>query len=275
MRRIFVRFIDFLNKNDISSFSDLDTTHLYEFIGNHFQNCDKKGKNRALSGVRNLLEYLHTQGVVIKVFDHAFPHIRVFDDSSGIPNVFTKDEVTKLLAAVDRGSPIGKRDYAILLIATRYGLRAGDIRELKFENINWTAKTITIVQSKTGNPLSLPLLEDVGWSIIEYIRSGRPNSDCPYIFVIHNAPYDRFLGSMNHIVERYMRLAQIPVKKNTMPGMHALRHSLADELLRNDIPIPIIKEVLGHARLATTNRYQKIDIGQLATCALEVPYDSI
>lgn len=143
---------------------------------------------------------------------------------------------------------------------------------MKFPDIDWKEKKISIAQSKTGNPLVLPLLEDIGWSIIDYIEHGRPVSTCPCIFIIHNAPYDRFVGSMNHLITKYMNIAKVPVRSNRTPGLHALRHSLASELLREGTPISTIKEVLGHTSIRTTLRYQSMDMGQLALCALEVPY---
>jgi site-specific recombinase XerD len=264
-------FMQYLEKAGISKIEEIDTNHLYAFIEDQLPNCGKKHKNRTLRDIRYFLEYLHSEGISAKVFDHVFPSVRTFANSEGLPNVFTKDEVSRLLAAVDRGSPLGKRDYAILLLATRYGLRASDIKGLEFTDIDWKEKKISISQSKTGNPLVLPLLEDIGWSIIDYIDHGRPVTDCPCIFVIHNAPYDRFVGSMNHLITKYMNAAKIPVRSNRKPGLHALRHSLACELLREGTPISTIKEVLGHASISTTFRYQRMDMNQLAMCALEVP----
>jgi len=265
-------FMLYLENIGVVEIAAIDTNHLYDLIGTRFSKNTKKDKNRILRDIRRFLEYLHSQGIETKIFNHAFPHVRAFDESEGIPNVFTKDEVSRLLTAVDRGSPLGKRDYAILLLASRYGMRACDIRNLTFENIDWQEEKISFVQTKTGEPLTLPLFKDVGWSIIDYIEKGRPVSSCPYIFLIHNAPYDRFISSMSHIVEKYINMAKIPIRPNTSPGMHAFRHTLASEMLRGGTQISSIKEVLGHATITTTAKYQRIDIRQLACCALEVPY---
>lgn len=98
-----------------------------------------------------------------------------------LPTVFSPDEVECILAQVDRSNPLGKRNYAILLLVTRLGLRISDVRLLRFENIDWKNKRISIHQQKTGIPLELPLLEDVGWAIIDYLQHGRPETDCPCI----------------------------------------------------------------------------------------------
>ena len=266
-----MKFMDFLEENAVLNLSDVTSSLLLDFIGSCFLNCSKKHKSRVLKTVRGFFEYFRLKGMNIKIFGQSFPKVRYFEDSSKIPNIFTVDEMDRLVASVDRGSPIGKRDYAILQLATHYGLRDVDIRNLKFENIDWLNKTISIIQSKTKNPLSLPLLENVGWSIIEYIQNGRPKSNCQYIFIVHNAPYDKFVSTMSAIIEKYMRKAKIPIKPNTMPGFHAIRHGLACRMLQNNISLSTIKEVLGHELLSTTNQYQKIDLTQLSLCALEVP----
>jgi site-specific recombinase XerD len=97
-----------------------------------------------------------------------------------------------MLSAIDRGNPGGKRDYAMLLLVTRLGLRISDVNNLKFENLNWSKKIINIVQHKTNESLTLPLLNDVGWALIDYIKNGRPRVDSPCVFVTHVVPYKEF-----------------------------------------------------------------------------------
>ena len=88
----------------------------------------------------------------------------------------------KLLAAIDRGNPSGKRDYAIILLVARLGIRVGDVNNLKFENIDWRTNSISFVQNKTGNRATLPLLKDVGWAIIDYVNNGRPKIESLIFF---------------------------------------------------------------------------------------------
>ncbi len=97
-----------------------------------------------------------------------------------------------MLAVIDRQSATGKRDYAMILTTARLGLRISDLRHLELADLDWRAKRITIVQHKTGRPLSLPLLDDVGWAIIDYVRGGRPETACPKVFVKHRHPFDAF-----------------------------------------------------------------------------------
>jgi integrase len=171
---------------------------------------------------------------------------------------------------VDRSNPIGKRDYAIILLIARLGLRSGDVVNLKFENINWEENRISITQQKTGRPLTLPLLEDVGLAIIDYLKFGRPKCEYQNIFVIHKPPETPCtVGGMYTLVSN--RISRAGLHKNKKKrGPHALRHSLASRLLEENIPLPIISEILGHASSNTTATYLSIDINKLRQCALEV-----
>ena len=265
-------FVKYLNAEKVAALGDIATQHLYGLIETRFINCSKKTKNRVLRDIRYCLEYIHVQRTPLKVFQHTYPHVRVFEGSGSMPYAFTTDEVTRLLASVERSNPVGRRDYAILLIAARYGLRACDISQLRFSDFDWSAKSISFVQSKTGETLSLPLMNDVGWAVIEYIENGRPKTQSPYVFVTHNAPHDKFLASLNHIVAKYMNRAGIAAPANISPGIHAIRRALATEMLRKDVTISAAKEVLGHSSIRTTIRYQRMETKQLALCALEVPH---
>ena len=100
-----------------------------------------------------------------------------------IPSVWTTDELKKLIAAIDRGSPKGKRDYAIILLACCLGMRSMDIKHLKMENFKWEDKKLVFTQSKTKTSTVLPLTPEVGWAVIDYLKYGRPKIESPYIFV--------------------------------------------------------------------------------------------
>ncbi len=165
---------------------------------------------------------------------------------------------------------MGKRDYAILLLITRLGLRSGDVCNLQYENIDWEQNKISLTQHKTGRPLTLPLLEDVGLALIDYLKFARPKCDSQFIFIRHRAPLGPFVSkSVYMLVARYIGKAGLltPSKKH---GPHALRHSLASRLLEENVPLPVISEILGHANTETTATYLSISVEQLRRCALEV-----
>ena len=152
-----------------------------------------------------------------------------------IPSVWTKDELQKLIAAIDRGSPKGKRDYAIILLACCLGMRCTDIKSLTMEHFHWEEKKLVFIQSKTRTPLSLPLTQEVGWAVIDYLKYGRPKIDCPYLFVKHMAPFGAFSEGdhLSQLIKRYMELAHLPTLKKRR-GMHSLRHTMASILLEKD-----------------------------------------
>src|SRR5664279_3002899 len=136
--------------------------------------------------------------------DRLPPHRHVRHESD--PHLWTAEEIRQLLARIDRQSAIGKRDYAMILTTARLGLRVSDLRGLELGDLDWRAKQITIVQHKTGRPFRLPLLEDVGWAIIDYIRNGRPETACPKVFIKHRHPFDGF-GCASSVATRLSRHA--------------------------------------------------------------------
>lgn len=186
-----------------------------------------------------------------------------------LPAVFTEDETEKILSSFDRENPMGKRNYAIFLLAARMGLRSCDIKALEFSFINWTEKTIFFVQKKTKKNLTLPLPDDVGWAIIDYLKNGRPISDSKYVFIQHKPPYGQYTDLRNVLVKQ-MRKAGIETPANKRIGMHCFRHSLATAMLENGVPLPVISQTLGHADIASTEVYLRINVSQLRLCALEV-----
>ena len=170
------------------------------------------------------------------------------------------EELKKLISAIDRGSPKGKRDYAIILLACCLGMRCTDIKNLKMENFHWAEKKLVFVQSKTRTTLSLLLTQEVGWAVIEYLKHGRP-VDSPYIFVRHMAPFTTFAEGdhLTQLIKRYMELAHLPTLKKRR-GMHSLRHTMASVLLEKDTPLSTISDILGHADADSTAVYLKVDI---------------
>jgi integrase/recombinase XerD len=199
------------------------------------------------------------------------PHRHVRHESE--PHLWAVEEIRRLLAVIDRQSAAGKRDYAMILATARLGLRISDLRQLELGDLDWRAKTITIVQHKTRRPLSLPLLDDVGWAIIDYVGHGRPDTACPKVFVKHRHPFDAFGGSSSVAsrLSRHAARAGITFAPGEVCGMHSLRGALAVAMIGNDTPMPVVSAVLGHASSDTTQAYYvRFDIEALRCCALDV-----
>jgi len=146
-----------------------------------------------------------------------------------------------------------------------------DIRGLKLNNLNWSRKTISLTMQKTKQPLKLPLLDDTGWAIIDYLKNGRPETRCDAVFVRHRAPYDSFgeNESFYRELHRYMIKAGLKIPLDIHCGLHSLRSTLARNMLEARVPLPVISEVLGHQSINTTSIYLKIDLDGLKRCALD------
>ena len=191
-----------------------------------------------------------------------------------IPSVYSQEEVEALIGAIDRGNPQGKRDYAMILLAARYGLRISDIIGLRHCNLDWEHNRIILFQQKTGGKITFPLSEEVGESIIDYLKYSRPKIDLPYIFITAHAPYKELTSNgMGKAIGDYFRIAGVNFTSKKH-GPHSLRHSLASNLLKSNEPLPVISEILGHSSTETTMDYLRIDINLLRKCALNVPFVS-
>jgi integrase len=199
------------------------------------------------------------------------PHRHVRHESE--PHLWTVEEIRRVLDVIDRQSAAGKRDYAMILATARLGLRISDLRRLELSDLDWRAKTITIVQRKTCRPLCLPLLDDVGWAIIDYVGHGRPESACRKVFVKHRHPFDAFgcSSSVACRLSRHAARAGIAFRPGEVGGMHSLRGALAVAMIGNQTPIPVVSAVLGHASSDTTQAYYlRFDIEALRCCALDI-----
>ena len=223
-----------------------------------------------LCAVRSFLRFAGSDGLVDGAVLAVVPAAKSTRQAR-IPSVWDRAEVTKILEAVDRANPCGKRDYALILLITRLGLRGIDVKRLRFSDLDWPGNRLSVVQAKTGHRVQLPLLKDVGWAVIDYIRSGRPRCDCPEVFVRHTAPIGPFSDQdhLHQILVKYARAAHVPLGEGRRHGMHSLRHTLATRLLEEGTPIEQIADILGHQSVTATGVYLKSSLSLLAKCALD------
>lgn len=262
-------FLDFLHSRKGRTLDQIQALDLSEFVScrDHLQ---PKTVARIVSDVGSFLRFLTMRGVLQKDLSVELPKIRVPRDAT-IPSVWDQELVVRLLEAVDRSSPKGKRDYAILLLACRLGMRVGDIRTLKLDQIHWEDSTIEVMQSKTDMPLSLPLTNEVGDALIDYLKSGRPPTAHREVFLKVNPPFDPFIENSNlhHIVTYWRHRAGIRFRTPRKRGLHSLRHTLATRLLEKGTPFTTIAEILGHTSLESTRIYAKADVEALRSVALD------
>lgn len=191
-----------------------------------------------------------------------------------LPTTYEEEEIKKLISSVERASAIGKRDYLILLLAAEYGWRASDITKFTFNHIDWDKNIIQFEQYKTKVPVEFPLLSTVGNAIIDYLKHARPITDVPEIIVSFkdiNKGKPLSSSTIHSIVTKYMKFAKIKDWQNKKHGPHALRHSLATNLLKKNTSLPVIKTILGHQNSESTKLYISLDYNQLKKCVLPMP----
>lgn len=267
MREIAI-FADFLGSKNITIFDQMQPADLSAFVTS-LHRLAAKTVSGVVSDVRGFLQFLLLRGILQRDLSHVLPKIRIPRDAT-IPSVWDPELLVRLLNVVDRSSPKGKRDYAIFLLACRLGLRVGDIRTLTLDNLKWETCTIEITQSKTVVPLCLPLTEEVGESLIAYLKSGRPQTDQREVFLTLTPPFVPFseTNNLHRIVKHWKDLAGIHFRTKQRHGLHSLRHTLATKLLGEQTPFHVISEILGHATTASTLIYAKTDVEVLRTAAL-------
>ena len=263
-------FVSFLYEKGISNFSEL-TPELIKSFWKTREPLSRTTKEYDAYVLRKLLDFLYESeycAVDLSVF---VPKVKG-NHKGSIPSFYTVEELKKLLSMVDRSNPTGRRDYAILLMAIRYGMRVGDIRNLKLSDIDWKNEKFSFIQSKTEKRQEFHLLPEVSTALIDYFKNGRPDTECKSVFVRHNAPYTEFGSDNNlhYIVNKYMNMAGFIDFHHRKHGFHSLRHSIAGNMLNQGISMPTISEILGHSSTETTMIYTKISIEQLGTCGLEV-----
>lgn len=264
------RFLGFLEQKGIKHLSEVqnhDVSLFIPFISKQYQPTSMR---TVLSALRSFLNFVESQELTEHCLSSAVPGS--MGRKTAILPTITAEEERKLLMAVDRNSVLGKRNYAMLLLALRTGLRSIDIVNLKMTDIHWDRYTIEVIQEKTDIPLVLPLLTDVGNAIADYILNGRPDSGLPYLFLRTQAPFQNLSGrsSVYGISCKIMKEAGIRQGQADRKGFHCLRHSMAARLLAEETPLPVISSILGHRDKDSTRVYLSTDVEHLRSCALSL-----
>lgn len=268
------RFTRYLVSIGVQSISEVCVEHIDSYIQSYLGYANSTIAY-ACYVLKTFLKYAKENGYISENIASAVPHVKV-NQRANLPSTFTTEEIKRLLASVDRGNPVGKRDYAVLLLAIRYGMRVGEITALKLSDLDFTFKKITYTQGKTGTQIQTDMLDSIGWALIDYLKNARPTTDSPNVFVRMVAPFDSFAKSNNlsNIMQKYLTRAGIKKPDNRHYGMHTFRHSLAGHMLENGESINTIAETLGHLEINNAMIYTKIDLNSLMLCALEVPNEN-
>lgn len=271
-KKALVKFFKYLMLNDIFQISKITNDIIFNYILT-LNRYSQSYKYDIVSKIRIFLRFMYLNNFTLRDFTLAIPKIKINHNNKIPHTIWSDDEINKILNSIDKTTNIGKRDYAIFMLLTHLGLRFSDVKNLKFEDINWQMNILNITQNKTGKIVTLPLLDNVGIAIIDYIKNGRPNVDSKYIFL--NRKDESFSPQYGfyHIFKKYLKLANIDISNKKYIGTYSLRHSLATTLLQNRTPLSTISGILGHTDINNTAIYLKVDILSLRECCLKLEVD--
>jgi integrase/recombinase XerD len=243
---------------------DLSAADVSLFIARECPKRSVSGARDLVARLRPLLRYLHLAGLISTPLQWAVPGVADLRDRT-LPRGLEPAVVAKLLASCDRRRAVGRRDYAILLLLVRLGLRAGEVAALRLDDVDWRRGEI-LVRGKGRRHDRLPLPADVGEALVSYLRR-RPRSECRALFLCMTAPRGPVSRQVVFAIVRAacVRAGLPPV------GPHRLRHTAATEMLRAGASLPEIAQVLRHRTLETTAIYAKVDRGALRSLAQPWP----
>ena len=229
--------------------------------------CLALSSNSYLSTVRTFLRYCAESGKTDRDYSYVVPP---YKRPQPIPSVYSEDEILRMESAVDRSNPVGKRDYAIILLATRLGLRLEDIRTMGFDELDFKNDTIRLVQEKTFAGLELPMVPELKTALLDYIRHGRPNTK-DIVFLLSYPPYSPL--SKSGIIACFRRaLHKAKIERGERGcGPRAFRVSLASSMVNDGVPYEVVRKTLGHIDPNAIKSYARLDVERLRTYALEIP----
>ena len=261
-------FLDDRFGNRRVTLSQLCAGDVVRFVQRQAQILHLKRAKLMTTALRSFLQYARYRGDIELDLAAAVPPVANWSMTS-IPRAIPADQVRQLLASISRRTSIGRRDYAILLVLARLGLRSSEVAFLDLGDIDWETGRLS-VHGKSGRRTELPLPADVGEAIVAYLQHGRPRSTSRRVFLRSRAPIRGFLSqcAIGSVVKHALKRADIDAPTK---GAHQFRHALATQMLRHGASLTEIGEVLGHRSPETTKIYAKVDLDALRMLALPWP----
>ena len=260
--RKFESYLDGLSLEDLAMLSPLIISG---FVTERAQGLAPHSMKPLCTALRVFLRYAFREGLIDRDFGHAVESPQAYR-LAHLPRSITWNDVKRTLDTVDRRTPAGKRDYAILLLLVTYGLRAREIAKLTLDSIDWRHETLRIPERKAGHATAFPLSPVVGAAILDYLQHGRPETDERHLFRKVTAPPGQMTYSA--VASRagyYLRKAGVAVRR---PGSHTLRHTCVQRLVDSDFSLESIGDYIGHRSSASTEIYTKVDVKTLRQVAL-------
>lgn len=239
--------------------------HIIEFLKTHYSN-----KGGFLTIMRSFLQFLRISEITNEELSAILPE-RVSTARKKILEGFTDNELNRIVNAIETTTALGKRNYAIIMLAVETGLRGIDVINLKITDILWTQYKIELIQHKTNKPLSLPVSIHTLNAIADYILNARPVADDPSVFLRSVRPYTALSpGTPGDILQKYLDISNVEHHLGQYRGFHSLRRSVGARMLGAGIPVHTISEILGHSGINSTKPYISVHTDGLKTCAIDL-----
>lgn len=220
--------------------------------------------------LRSFLRFLASRGDIVRGLDSSIDTPRLYRGER-LPRALPWETVQAFLAAIDRATPMGRRDYAIFLLVATYGLRTSEVAALRLDDIEWRASRIRVPRPKTQTPLCLPLTQEVGAALLDYLQHARPDLPCREVFLRVRAPAGPLAPTaVTEAFQAWTRRGGLPIPYQ---GPHCLRHSLAVHLLRQGTPLKAIGDLLGHRGAESTCVYLRLHVEDLRDAGLDLPQE--
>lgn len=263
------RFLRWLGPDaTIAGLRELTAQRVEKYVLEQSQRNGSSGCAAMRTPLRMFLRFCYLKGYVQQRLDQAVPTARHYQLARA-PRGLTDEQARRVLESVDRSTPIGRRDFAILQVLYTYGVRGGQVRKLRLTDVDWQGNSIFFRAMKMGADSRLPLTESVGESLLDYLQHGRPPSTRPDVFLSAYSPFPPIMtpSGFTNIADRHIRAAGIEGQW----GTHCFRHCFATRLLASGHSLKAIADMIGHRRLASTFIYTKVDFNALREVALEWP----
>lgn len=272
-------FTNYLYDNNIFSLDKITKEIIIKYTDSFINEIQSK-KIFINFTLRSFLNYLYTENILNTNYSFWIPEIK--RNNISVPTLFDKEDVLNILEYLKENRStkniISYRNYAMILLAAKTGIRKIDIIYLKYENIDWNNNSINLIQQKTKKILHIPLPIDVGEAIIDYINHERPmkiKNTNDYIFIRSSSPLVKLSNDYSFLptIIDAMNKLNIDINKYQKRGLHSFRFTLATEMLNNEVPLNIISSSLGHSSINSTKTYLKVNTKGLIKCFMEVDYE--
>ena len=260
--RVFEAHLQDLGVTDLAA---LSPSLIHSFIEKRARVLSSQSVQGTGGSLRVLLRYLHRERILLADLSRVIERRRHYRHAT-IPRSITAEQVRLVLEGIDRRAPVGKRDYAILLLLVTYGLRAGEVAALTLDDIDWKRERLRIRRRKAGHATTFPLSSQVGAALVDYLQTARPQTTDRHVFRNVLAPFEPIRNyCISSRAGRYLRLAGIEVPR---PGSHTFRHTCVQRLVDADFSFKVIGDYVGHRSPTSTQIYGKVAVETLRHVAL-------